>query len=187
MCSGTLQIRANEWFDSWEETRACQWGALGFKAPSAERLVCGTELSNRLTALLLCRKRPPLSITHGRAWAIPRRSFNQRNRSHQQACRQDGGCSNLSWLSHKATSDASSADEVPLWKAEGGSAGSQAVMVGSSSSTLGSCDHSSGSVRYQQTNLIWFLDFSSLQDQVLTFIYLWPGPQLKRVTWGHWG
>lgn len=31
----TLQICANEWFDSSEETQAHQWGAFGFKAPSA--------------------------------------------------------------------------------------------------------------------------------------------------------
>lgn len=35
-----------------------------------------------------------------------------------KAHRSEPACSNLSWLSHKATADASSADEVPSWKAE---------------------------------------------------------------------
>lgn len=35
-----------------------------------------------------------------------------------KAHRSRAACSNLSWLSHKATADASSADEVPSWKAE---------------------------------------------------------------------
>lgn len=36
---GTLQIYANEWFDSSKEAPARRWEALGFRALSAERLV----------------------------------------------------------------------------------------------------------------------------------------------------
>lgn len=100
----------------------------------------------------LCRKRPPLSITHRGASAIPRSGFNQRNRSHQQVCWWVGiGCSNLSWLSRKGASDASSA---------GGGAW-QLVLVGSSSST-GLCDHTA---RSHQTNQI-----SSFSHSVFWFL-----------------
>lgn len=91
--------------------------AVCVRGPRIKTRLYSVILSGSITACSLCR--------HGlHLLSLTVKACNSRDvqpmkwkpsKAHQ--CKPSGG--NLSWLSHKATADANSIDEVPTWKAKG--------------------------------------------------------------------